>query len=437
MRPEALRAERGTKGTPMNSRKTGLTRRDLCLSGALAAFAPAILGEKVLVQPAPTAVEARAITSGPKHHFFGYYEKCPWDASGRFHLVLEIPFMDRMPTPADAVTVGTIDLAEGNRFQPLDETLAWCWQMGTMLRWVPGAEDRLVTYNQREGQDFFAVIRDVRSGEVRRLPRPLYTVSPDGRYGLTLNFARLARTRPGYGYEGSRDPWADQKRPAEDGIFRVDLKTGDARLILSLDQAAGLRPKDSTMKTAEHWVNHIQINTDGTRFAFLHRWKPEGGKRWETRALTANPDGSDVYILADDGYWSHYDWFSPDRLVAHAAVGTVRRYHLFTDRTAKTEVLGEGVLVTDGHCSFSPDRRWMLTDTYPDKERKRALILYRMPAGPRIDIGRFFAPPQIDGPTRCDLHPRWSRDGKTVSLDSAHEGSRQVYVLDVEKILRT
>jgi Tol biopolymer transport system component len=36
---------------------------------------------------------------------------------------------------------------------------------------------------------------------------------------------------------------------------------------------------------------------------------------------------------------------------------------------------------------------------------------------------------------RCDLHPRWSRDSKKVSIDSAHEGSRQIYVLDVEKIV--
>jgi hypothetical protein len=306
--------------------------------------------------------------------------------------------------------------------------------MGTMLRWLPGGEDRLITFNKREGETFYSVIRDVRSGQVRRLPRPIYSISPDGKYALTLNFSRLARTRPGYGYEGGRDAYADQGRPAEDGIFRMDMATGDAKLIISIDQAAGLRPKPS-MARAEHWFNHIQINTDGSRFAWLHRWKPEGTKSWETRTLTANPDGSDVYILADEGYWSHYDWFSRDRLVAHAGFKGAKGYHLFTDRTDKAEPLGKGVLGTDGHCSFSPDRRWMLTDTYPDKQRLRTLLLYRMADGLRVDIGRFFAPPQIDGPTRCDLHPRWSRDGKKVSIDSVHEGTRQIYLLDVEKVV--
>ena len=64
----------------------------------------------------------RAVTAGPRHHFFGYYDKCPWDPSGRFMLALETAFMDRPPSPDDRATIGVIDLAEGNRWRPLDET---------------------------------------------------------------------------------------------------------------------------------------------------------------------------------------------------------------------------------------------------------------------------------------------------------------------------
>jgi len=415
----------------MSDEPRSVTRRTFC-SAVLATAASRALAETPMHPSSTPAPQPRAITRGPKHHFFGYYEKCPWDASGRYHLALEVPFIDRMPTPEDRATVGLVDLAEDARFQALDETPAWCWQMGTMLRWMPGAEDRLIVYNHRAGDAFQAVVRDIRGGEVRRLPRPLYALSPDGRYGLTLNFARLARTRPGYGYEGGRDLSAGAPRPADDGVFRVDLATGDARLLLSLDQAASLRPLDS-MKDAEHWFNHIQINPDGSRFAVLHRWR--SGKSWQTRTLTADADGANVHILADDGYFSHYDWMTRDRLLGHAGRGGVRRYWLFTDRTDQAEPFGGSVLGPDGHCSFSPDRRWVLTDTYPDKERKRTLILYRVADGRRVDIGRFFAPPAIDGPMRCDLHPRWSRDGRQVSLDSAHEGMRQVYVLDVGPIV--
>jgi Tol biopolymer transport system component len=49
----------------------------------------------------------------------------------------------------------------------------------------------------------------------------------------------------------------------------------------------------------------------------------------------------------------------------------------------------------------------------------------------RIDLGRFFSPPELINDFRCDLHPRWSRDGRQVCFDSAHEGSRQLYVLEL------
>jgi len=42
-------------------------------------------------------IPARPATRGPKHHFFGYYDKCPWDATGRLLLALEVDFMGRPP----------------------------------------------------------------------------------------------------------------------------------------------------------------------------------------------------------------------------------------------------------------------------------------------------------------------------------------------------
>ena len=36
---------------------------------------------------------------------------------------------------------------------------------------------------------------------------------------------------------------------------------------------------------------------------------------------------------------------------------------------------------------------------------------------------------------RSDLHPRWNRDGTQICFDSVHEGTRQVYVLNVKEIV--
>ena len=91
------------------------------------------------------------------------------------------------------------------------------------------------------GARFVAVVRDALTGAVvRTLPRPIYALSRDGRQAVTLNFARLQHQRPGYGYPGVPDPWRDVPEPEDDGIYWLDVETGEHRLVLSLAQVANL-----------------------------------------------------------------------------------------------------------------------------------------------------------------------------------------------------
>jgi len=378
---------------------------------------------------------AAPVTAGPRHHFFGYYDKFPWDSTGRYMLGLETTFIDRPPEPDDTATIGLIDLEDNNRWRPLAETRAWYWQQGTMLQWLATAPDRLIIYNDREEDRFVSVIRDVHTGESRTLPFPIYAVSRDGRSAVSVNFSRVHQMRPGYGYVGLPLPGDDELHPDYDGIYHVDLTTGDYKLIISLAQIVEIR-HEPRMDGVKHWFNHLLFNHDDSRFIFLHRWRRQEGRGHWTRMFTANPDGSDICCVADHDMTSHFDWRNTKEILAWATQHDIgNRYFIFTDRTDKKEVVGEGVLTCDGHCSYSPDGKWILTDTYPDRERMRTLLLYRPSDGHRVDIGRFFSPEEVGGEIRCDLHPRWSRDGRKVCIDSVHEGHRQIYVMDVSRIV--
>jgi hypothetical protein len=388
----------------------------------------------------------RAVTPAGRHCWFGYYDKHPWDATGRYLLAMEAAFIDRMPAADDVAAIGLVDLETGD-WRDIAQTRAWNWQQGTMLQWLPTAPGRQVIFNDRINGRYVSVVLDVFTGERRVLPRPIYAIRPNGREAVSVPFDRLAFCRPGYGYEGLPYPKPGEESPTGDGIFAMDLATGDHRLVFSIAEAAALQPRES-MAGAFHWFNHLQYSPDGARFLFLHRWGPGGGVRWATRLFTIRPDGTDLRLIADDGMTSHFDWRDPSHILAWARRKDGGDHYWLFDietacdarssraRTANATLVGPEVIVAVGHCSYSPDRRWILTDQYPaPKTRERALILYDPAMDRRIDIGRFYAPPALDGPTRVDLHPRWSRDGRQVCIDSVHEGSRRMYVGDVSAIV--
>lgn len=58
-----------------------------------------------------------------------------------------------------------------------------------------------------------------------------------------------------------------------------------------------------------------------------------------------------------------------------------------------------------------------------------------MPAGKRVPLGHFPSPKEYAGEWRCDTHPRFSPDGKTVVVDSPHTGGRQLHLIDIRKIV--
>lgn len=378
----------------------------------------------------------RAITRGPKHHWFAYYDKFQFDPTGRFALGNQVDFEHRSPTPDDVIKVGMVDLQDGDRWIELGESRAWNWQQGCMLQWVPGTAST-VMWNDREGDRFVCHLLDVKTREKRTLPHPIYALSPDGRWGVSPDFRRLNDTRPGYGYCGIVDPNREVLAPEDAGIWKIDLATGQQSLLLSFADVAKVAQPEGFSKNAKHWFNHLLVAPDGKRFTFLHRWQgEEEGRRWKTRQFTVGADGKDLHLLNPSGRVSHFVWRDPSHILAYAGWDDqIWRYQVFEDKTNKAEVI-EGMLPPDGHCSYLPGNEWIVSDTYPDKERNQKPYLYHVSTKRVHMLGYFHQPEVYKGEWRCDTHPRVSRDGKWICIDSPHGGNgRQMYLIDVREIV--
>ncbi len=369
------------------------------------------------------------ITSNSKEHLLAsYYGINSFDRSQKHVLVLQTDIKHSLPDENEPATLGLLDIDTGE-FIPLTETRAWNFQQGCMAHWLGISPDSLIIYNDIRDSKYVSVIMNVHTKEeIRIIPYPVSAVSPDGKEAVSINFSRLRITRPDYGYGGNfQDPREDISLPDDDGLFLIDLQTGDSKLLVSYKQVRDLVPPIAENDIA--WFNHTLFSRKGSKIFWLSRQMD--GNRRHTTSLTVNRDGTDLQrCFPDDWHGSHFDWLNDDELMVTASYeGRQYGHVLFTVGEQNYKRLGNGLLDYDGHGTFSPDEKWMLTDTYPSAGmREQKLFLMDMETEAVISLGRYVQPQEFTGFWRCDLHGRWSPEGDMIVFNSTHTGSRQVYL---------
>lgn len=378
----------------------------------------------------------RRLTPADGQYFFGYYDLKA--VKGDLHLAHRTDFYNRLHVKGDSAQIGIVDMKRQS-FECLDTTEAWCFQQGSMLQWNPGSSADEIVYNCFDGADYFATVMNINSGVKRFIDRPIANLSRDGKWAISINFDRLYDFRPGYGYACRGDSFAHVNHGADDGIFLTDMESGKSRLVISMQEIWDFCGGYFGNADQKLVVNHITFNTDATRFLFLVRNFPEPGKRHSTALITANRDGSDMYLLSDFGMQSHYYWVDSERVIFYAdgkelecSVGW--NNYILKDKTHEGSLVAGGHFKSDNHMSFSPNGKYLLSDCYPDKNRMQSVCVSDLQRNIAVNIGSFYSLPTDIIDCRCDLHPRWSADGSLITFDSTHEGYRGIYAVDAAPI---
>ena len=383
--------------------------------------------------------------------FFGYFDKTPFNANNTKVLAMA------MTTPIDwqyesikhPIEIGYFDwrqVSAGNPvFHKVGLTESWCWQQGCMLQWFPADPERFAFYNCFVDGQYGAVIQDISSKQiVRRLVTPIYAIHPDGKLGVSLNFSRLERLRPGYGYSNLPDPFGGIAAPDKDGIWLVDLVTGRSELVVSLRSLVEFFPLPS-MQNASHYVNHLTFNPDGTKLVFLHLWQDDDDSAniRHNRLLMYDFAENQLSIVEDKGIVSHFSWLSNTELMATYFSKEKTFQYTIYDIGCKLNSASfrrhpsylRHLPRSDGHPSPSPNHQWLVTDTYPDRHGDQHLRVISLHEDRSMDIGVFYSPLRYRGAVRCDLHPRWDRTGKRVCIDSTSTGVRSLVIVNLDEVL--
>lgn len=371
----------------------------------------------------------RRLSQTNQHHFFGYYGICPWNHEQSLHLALETTFHDRPPHQYDHAQVGLIDCQTG-AFKSYAKTSAFNLQQGSMLHWIDVGYGEEFTYNDWEGNKVISRAIDPKTNKSRSLSSAIAAVSPTEPIAIGLNYARMAACRSDVGYANEYYDLANLEAiPKDDGLWKIDLVNGKSELMLSFYDLAKNLPT-SELSQYPHWFNHVKFNTDGSRLLFFFLIRVHGHMR--DSLWTINSNGSQLECQIPIGnVISHYDWYSPEDIMLSCNLSGKLQFMSFKDRKKEIAPYGEGLFPEDGHNSFSPDRNWIVCDTYPyGKENECDLLLYNVQEKKMTKIGSFPHSSDIRSIWRCDLHPRWSRDGSMISFDSIHEGNRQIYLVD-------
>ena len=364
-------------------------------------------------------------------YFYGYYDKSPWDMTDRYMICLKVKQAYKSVAPKESGIVGVIDTQDDNKFIKIGITHSWNVQQGCMAQWMgPDYSSRIIYNDFRDGHYCSIIYNFQNKKEEKLLPMAAYDVSSDGSFILSLDFSRLHRMRPGYGYSNLPDTTKGELCPDKGCIWKIDVESGKITELFKYTDFAAFEP-DESMIAAEHKVNHLMISPNCKRFMVLHRWFRKGRKH--TRLVTVNVDTTEMYNLSDDVFVSHCYWKNDDEILSFLRKKeTGDHYYLMKDKTQEYQMYWPR-LRTDGHCSYSPDGSLVVTDSYPNRKRMAFVYLCKEEQEQPVRIAKVFSPFRYDNDCRCDLHPRWNRKGTKICIDSVHDGRRGLYIISINK----
>ena len=347
-------------------------------------------------------------------NFFGYYDHSPWNNDMNY-------FLSHYENEG-CIYIQVFDCCKNIIIKKIKVGTKFNYQQGVRPIWID--KTRFI-FNEFKSNNLCSVIYDIKKNSRTTLDYPIQEVCLDRSILLSLNYGDYEKINKDYGY-GLKDENSNNTS----GIIAYSY---DNKKIFEIEKIR-IHNKSSNLSHIDKCeINHISHCRGSNRILFIYRDSSSC-----SNLFLYNLDTDNLKCVFSGTIVSHYCWINQNQVIAF--IGKTidsQNYFLIDLKKENYEIIHNDMGKNgDGHPSISPNKEWLVYDSYPNKSRMIKINLFNLKENYIIELGSFYSSMRYYGYYRCDLHPRWSPDGKNISIDSTHEGFRKNYIIDVSKIVR-
>jgi hypothetical protein len=340
--------------------------------------------------------------------FYGYFDNYPQNGDLiAFNSMADSKGLSPLLAKVDIVVYS---ISKGT-YEIIDSSRAFNYQQGSRLRWVSNK----LYYND---------IDDEGQGLIKCWDPATNRISVT--VGLAADFISSSEAIS-FSYLGLKNNKFEYSYPnlhfentLELEITRHDLINGQSEVLYNRDSILNVTAETEVF--TKRYINHLLMSPEKDKFLFLLRYE-NAGKKWDFLVL-GSVNHEEIEVLSK-GYFSHCAWKDNVTIVFYGIIDGHRGYYILNVVTGDVNKLPIRDN-QDGHMSVFGSK--MIYDTYPGWNGYKELWLYDFTSSESRRIGYFRNNPSYFGVSRCDLHPRFSKD--FIFIDSNHDGRRRLYRLD-------
>ncbi len=379
------------------------------------------------------------------HRFF---DTSPISPDQRYLACCVLPYEDHQPEPNDRAQILLTDLDTGEE-RVIGETSGWGIQVGANLQW--GRDSHTLFYNDVDTKTWQPklVRHDIQTGDKERMGEGIFMLSPDGQWALTHNLVKSRITQAGYGV-AVPDEYVSTNSddPQDDGFFLTNVRTGESRLMMPLHKLLHAGEMDlKEYAGGEFYGFQCKWSPDGKRIMYVVRWLPKDHSMRRAMVFTSDIECGDIHLALCWREWAkgghHVNWHPDSEHITMNLIFNSRYLKFVSFRYDGNEFHAlSDTIFGSGHPSFHRDGRFLVTDAYVDQD------LYTYPDGTTTirlidvqeqtqkEIVRIRTRTGYDQDLRLDPHPAWSRDWRYVTFNGYADGTRRVYICDMQEMLK-